>query len=85
MARGWESKAVEDQMQATEAAKELRSKPVLTDDEIKRRAQLEELMLSRAKVLKNIETTKNARYKAVLERSLAHLDAEIAKLNSASD
>lgn len=81
MARGWESKSIEDQIQAREEKKETRLKPVLTEDEVKRRARREELTLSRTKILRDLETTQNERYKVLLRRTLAHIEAELAKLD----
>lgn len=81
MARGWESKAIEDQIQEREEKADARQKTVLTDDEIKLRARREELTLSRTKILRDLETTKNERYKVLLNRSLAHIESELAKID----
>jgi hypothetical protein len=82
MARGWESKSIEDQIQAREEKRETRLKPVLTESEIKQRARREELTLSRTKILRDLETTHNERYKALMKRTLAHIEAELTTLNS---
>lgn len=81
MARGWESKSVEDQIQAREEKRAARQKPVLTENETKRRARREELTLSRTKILRDLETTQNERYKVLLNRTLVHIEAELAKLD----
>lgn len=78
MARGWESKSVEDQVAAAEAEKQNRSKPFLSPVERERQAKREGLLLSRAKLRRDLESASDARYRAMLERALAHLDGEIS-------
>jgi hypothetical protein len=82
MARGWESKAVEEQLGAIEAEKEARTKKKLTTAELERRAQKEGLQFSRTRIMKDLEAARDERYRALLERTLAHLDAELAKFDS---
>lgn len=81
MARGWESKAVEDQIGASEAEKEARAKPVLTAAELARRTRREGLTLSRARLEAALASSRDERYRALVERSLAHVDAELAELD----
>ena len=80
MARGWESKAVEEQLAAAEAKKEAQSKEQLTAGEIERRARKEALLLDRKRIVRELEAAHNPRYRALLERTLAHVEAELAKL-----
>lgn len=80
MARGWESKAVEDQLAAAEAKKEAQSRPRLTAREAEQRARKETLMLDRTRIVRELERARNPRYRALLERSLAHVEAELSKL-----
>jgi hypothetical protein len=77
MARGWESKAVEDQIAAAEAAKQAREGRELTAAERERRARREGLLLSRAKIVRELEAARDARHRAMLERALAHVEAEL--------
>ncbi len=77
MARGWESKSVEDQIGAAEAAKEAQAKPQLSPEEREKRSRRESLLLSRAQIVGRIKETKNARYRAQLEKTLKHLDEEL--------
>jgi hypothetical protein len=78
MARGWESKSVEDQVAAAEAEKLTRSKPATTPAERERQTRREGLLLSRAKLLRDLESASDARYRAMLEQAVAHLDDEIS-------
>ena len=77
MARGWESKAVEDQVAAAEMEKAARDRPVLTVGERERRSRREGFQLSRARTLRDLESASDARHRAMLEEALAHLDREI--------
>ena len=80
MARGWESKSVEDQVAAAEAEKQNRSKPPLSTVERDRQSRRDGLLLSRAKLRRDLESASDARYRAMLERALAHLDVEISAI-----
>lgn len=82
VARGWESKSVEEQIGATEAEKEARARPRLTEFERERQARKESLLLSRARIIRDIEAARNERYRALLERTLAHVDAELARFEN---
>jgi hypothetical protein len=81
MARGWESKAVEDQVAAAESEKANRGRPVLTAFERQRQSQREGFLLSRAKILSDLESASDARHRAMLEQALAHLDREIGAVD----
>jgi hypothetical protein len=80
MARGWESKSVEDQIDAASAAKSLNLKPRLTPEERERQAQRSSLLLARARTVKDLESARNPHHKAILERALAHLDAQLSAI-----
>jgi len=81
MARGWESKAVEDQIGAAEAAREARAKPHLSNDERKQQERRQSLLLSRAQVLSRLKVATNVRYRAQLERALRDLDAKLSEVD----
>ncbi len=81
MARGWESKSVEaQQAEATEQQSEKR--PKLSQEEAARRRERENLRLSRQRVLQQIESSQNQRYRQLLENALADLDEKLKKLES---
>ncbi len=81
MARGWESKSVEDQMSQAESDKRDRGKQALTPAERERQTQRDGLRLSRARTLSALQTACDTRYRALLERTLAHVDEELARLD----
>ncbi len=80
MARGWDSKAVEDQQATAEAEKQTRAKPPLTAEERERRAKRDGLALARARMLNDLESATDERYRTMLEQAIAHLDRAIDAL-----
>ncbi len=69
MARGWESKAVEGQVQEFQSKEDRHAKKQLTQDQIEIRRQREVLLLSRARVEKQLESR---RTHAIANNLLAH-------------
>jgi hypothetical protein len=80
MARGWESKSVEDQVAAAEAAKEARAKPHLTERQQAEETERQSILLSRAQVMNRLKLATNPRYRAQLESALKDLDAKLVEL-----
>jgi hypothetical protein len=80
MARGWESKDVESQVDAAEERAALAKLPKLTPEESDRKGQRESLQLSRTRVMHDIQTSTNPRYRVTLEAALKHLDEKLAAL-----
>ncbi len=82
MARGWESKAVESQIESNqERAARLRP-PGKTPEEIAYEREIDGLKLSRSRVLTDIGSANNPGYRAMLERSLAFLDEKLKALET---
>jgi len=79
MARGWESKAVEGQIEASRAEAEV--KPLRTiPQQLETIRKREDLMLSRKRVLHDLEAAQNPRYRKILTAALAHLDDQLDRL-----
>jgi hypothetical protein len=81
MARGWESKSVESQIESAEDRAALAKLPKLTPEETARKSERESLQLTRKRVLHDIETAQNPGYRVTLEAALKHLDDKIALLS----
>ena len=81
MARGWESKSVEEQINAREAEAQVPAKKALTPIELKEQARRDVLLLARAHTLNALQSARHERYRAQLERALEHLNSELAKTN----
>lgn len=78
MARGWESKDVENQQDLR--AEQGQSSRLKTDVE----QQLEDLNLQRTRVLADLQAACNPRYRAMLEESLRFLEGRINALAGTS-
>lgn len=79
MARGWESKDVESQIEereATRAAKQRQRSPA----EIERERKRDSLLLTRTRLLTELQAACNPRYRAMKEQALAHIDQQLAEL-----
>jgi hypothetical protein len=80
MARGWESKSVEAQMEESQAAKSANRQPALTPEQLQRQRRKADLTLSRNRVAQQLEASGNERYSELLRRTLADMDAQIVEL-----
>jgi hypothetical protein len=77
MARGWESKGIESQQEVRSGADRGED---LTPGQREIRRKRESLDLDRRRVLRDLEAAQSPVRRAYLERALAFLDEEIAKL-----
>ena len=80
MARGWESKSVEDQIAASEDRKAAASTRARTADEIERESRKQGLLLSRAKIVQDIEHARDERHRAALRQALDYIETQINSL-----
>ena len=78
MARGWESKSIEEQRAAAQAPAEPRK--VLTPEQIAAQRQRDSLLLSRKRVQEQLQEAQNPHYRQMLESALAELDGRLARL-----
>ena len=78
MARGFESKSVESQ-QNTDSRQDRGG--ALTPEQRELKKKREGLELSRKRILQEIETARSDARKAYLEKTLAFLEEELAKLS----
>ena len=79
MAKGWESKSVEEQQsEARDAQKS--TKPRLTAEQIAQKQSRNSLEMSRQRVMQQLQTACNPNHRSMLEKALADLDAQLAKL-----
>jgi hypothetical protein len=81
VARGWESKSVESQIEAAhERAKGRR----LTPEQIAAETRRDSLLLQRTRVLGDLERCSDSRYRQTLEEGLKYLESQLAALGSKS-
>lgn len=80
MARGWESKPVEAQIEAATAERGKAGRRPMSPAEAERFRRREGLSLSRTRVLQELSEARSERYRAMLEAALAKLDGDLAEL-----
>ena len=78
MARGWESKSVEEQQSAANA--QVESKQRLTPQQAAQQQEREAIVLSRRRVLQQLQEVQNPRHRQMLETALSELDKRLARL-----
>jgi hypothetical protein len=77
MARGWESKSVEDQMGAAQAERDARPKSHLSSQQREQNDRRQSLLLSRSQILSRLRVARNVRYRAQLEAAIKHVNAQL--------
>jgi hypothetical protein len=78
MARGWESKDVEAQVESAEAQKSGHDPKTSTQQ--LREQSLRDLQLSRTRIVNDLASATHPNHRKTLEAALAHLDQKIAEL-----
>jgi hypothetical protein len=81
MAKGWESKSVESQVQDSQEKMRDKRGVQLTPAQVDNRRRREVLVLSRTRVEKDLQTSENERYRDHLTRALADIEAQISALD----
>jgi len=81
MARGWESKDVESQVEATEAPKQKLGPGPKSPEQLMREQERKDLQLSRTRVANDLASATHPNHRKSLEAALAHLDKKIAGLS----
>lgn len=82
MARGWESKTVEAQIETAreDAARSRGPAPTREEAEILRKK--EGLLLSRTRVLQDLANARNERYRTILRDALSQLEQDLEALDN---
>ena len=85
MARGWESKSVEAQVESAEALHgrsqaEAAHRAAHTLEKANASRKLDSLLLHRTRVLHDLENCREERYRKTLAEGLAYLEAELTAL-----
>jgi len=76
MARGWESKSVEAQIEDNQYAEH---KAHMSRTEMELRRKKASLLLSRTRIVEELKSSRNPRYKKILTDALADLDNKLAE------
>lgn len=80
MARGWESKSVQGQIESANARRGI-PRVQLTPAQIEAEKKRESLLLHRKRVLHDLENCRDERYRSILADGLAYLDAQLVALD----
>jgi hypothetical protein len=78
MARGWESKSVEAQIDEAEFHRSAGSENIPPPEQLELIRKRETIVLSRTRVVRELQAAQNPRYKAVLSKALADLEAQLS-------
>ena len=82
MARGWESKAVESQIEAAENRASQSRALQLSQEQVRLQRERESIELSRTRVLQDLASANNPKYRDLLEQSLRYLDEKLKSFNA---
>ncbi len=80
MARGWESKDVESQVEATQAPDQKSASGSKSPEQDLREQLRKDLQLSRTRIVNDLASATHPNHRKSLEAALAHLDKKIADL-----
>ena len=80
MARGWESKDVESQVEENRPEKPAEGKPQKSQDQVQNERERQGLELSKKRVLADLENATHPNHRKSLEAALAHLEAKLETL-----
>jgi hypothetical protein len=80
MARGWESKSVESQIESAESQFRPSFDAQIPAEELDLLRKKESLNLSRTRVIRELEASENPRYRSLMQKALADLNAELSRL-----
>jgi hypothetical protein len=78
MARGWESKAVESQIEAARSDQAASSEGRLTPEKADAHRKKETLLLARTHLLQQLHSSQNPRHREIIEKALADLEKQLA-------
>lgn len=82
MARGWESKSVEAQIDAAAVRQSADPEDRIDPKRLQVIRRKETLLLSRTRVVRELASAQNPRYKVLLNKALADLDAQLETISA---
>jgi hypothetical protein len=82
MARGWESKSVEEQMELAKSDRASQKSEKLSPQQLAVARKRETLLLSRKQVLAQLQASRSPVHRSMLEKALAELDKQLQQPDS---
>jgi len=80
VARGWESKSIESQIDSADAARTQGQQPRISQEELNRQRERESIELSKGRILRELEAATHPVHREQLRAALEHLEGLLAKL-----
>jgi hypothetical protein len=84
MARGWESKSVEQQQEEMSERRQTIRAPI-SPGEQQRNRKREGLLLSRGRLTQQLQAASNPRHRQMLEHAIAELERQLSSLEQVTD
>jgi hypothetical protein len=81
MARGWESKDVQAQVESGQEPQGHYGNKTKSTEEVRREQERKDLQLSRIRIAHDLESATHPNHRKSLEAALAHLDKKLSDLN----
>jgi hypothetical protein len=81
MARGWESKDIESQVEAKKSVTDSQGRGPKSAEQIRREQERRDLQLSRTRIKNDLQNATNPNHRKSLEAALAFLDKKLAELS----
>jgi hypothetical protein len=82
MAKGWESKSVESQMESAQSKQAETARKRLTSEAAAVLRKRETLLLARARLQQQMEANRHPRYQEMLQSALTDLEKQLADLSA---
>jgi hypothetical protein len=82
MARGWESKSVEAQMETSQSNRDETAKKRVTPEVAAALRKKETLLLARTHLRQQMQVTQHARHREMLQNALTDLEKQLADLGA---
>lgn len=82
MARGWESKSVADQIEEGNSQKDQARRVAASAEERARKDQLHSLLLSKSRILQQLERATHPSHRDVLMKGLKAIERQIEEISS---
>jgi hypothetical protein len=79
VARGWESKSVEEQQASLEERKPSAKVP-FDREQLERQRRREGLQMSKARLLSQLQAARNPRHRQMLDQALADINDQLSRL-----
>lgn len=84
MARGWESKSVEQQQEEMAGQRKSARAPI-SPGEQQRNRKREGLLLSRGRLMQQLQAASHPRHRRMLEQAIAELDRQLSSFKQVAD